>query len=238
MFDYNVQYQCFGSDDLATRCVHNTSVWLSNVLSPVAEFDVQLPNIRRYIELAYLRCDTVRQVLRCPGLPLNGSMYETAAAELDFEWMQQPIRCFLSFAAARAEEQHRSFIDDDDVAFGAISSTTMKSGFDAVSNGTTSMMTRLLMAHYSEIQQQARSPEASYEWWFLGALVFIVAGTVGNVLVCLAVVLDRRLHNVTNYFLFSLAIADLLVSLVVMPLGAIPSFMGGLLYWTWRASTQ
>lgn len=54
----------------------------------------------------------------------------------------------------------------------------------------------------------------------------IAAGGIGNILVCLAVCLDRRLQNVTNYFLLSLAIADLLVSLFVMPLGAIQGFFG------------
>jgi hypothetical protein len=67
-----------------------------------------------------------------------------------------------------------------------------------------------------------------HDWSFLFVLVFIVAGGVGNILVCLAVCLDRRLQNVTNYFLLSLAIADLLVSLFVMPLGAIPGFLGKL----------
>lgn len=64
------------------------------------------------------------------------------------------------------------------------------------------------------------------DWSFLFVAVFIVAGGLGNILVCLAVGLDRRLHNVTNYFLLSLAVADLLVSLFVMPLGAIPGFLG------------
>jgi 5-hydroxytryptamine receptor 2 len=45
-----------------------------------------------------------------------------------------------------------------------------------------------------------------------------VTGLVGNVMVCIAIGTDRRLHNVTNYFLFSLALADMLVCLVVMPL--------------------
>ncbi|XP_076238556.1 5-hydroxytryptamine receptor 2A [Calliopsis andreniformis] len=67
-----------------------------------------------------------------------------------------------------------------------------------------------------------------FDWSFLFVAVFIVAGGLGNILVCLAVGLDRRLHNVTNYFLLSLAVADLLVSLFVMPLGAIPGFLG---YW-------
>ncbi|KAF5287751.1 hypothetical protein FQA39_LY15771 [Lamprigera yunnana] len=67
-----------------------------------------------------------------------------------------------------------------------------------------------------------------YAWSFLFVVVFIIAGGLGNILVCLAVLLDRKLQNVTNYFLLSLAIADLLVSLFVMPLGAIPGFLG---YW-------
>nr|XP_032514615.1 5-hydroxytryptamine receptor 2C isoform X1 [Danaus plexippus plexippus] len=70
--------------------------------------------------------------------------------------------------------------------------------------------------------------EVTYEWSFLFVILFIVAGGVGNILVCLAVCLDKRLQNVTNYFLLSLAIADLLVSLFVMPMGAIPGFLG---YW-------
>lgn len=66
------------------------------------------------------------------------------------------------------------------------------------------------------------------DWSFLFVAVFIVAGGLGNILVCLAVGLDKKLHNVTNYFLLSLAVADLLVSLFVMPLGAIPGFLGKL----------
>lgn len=71
---------------------------------------------------------------------------------------------------------------------------------------------------------------SQYDWSFLFVAVFILAGGLGNILVCLAVLLDRRLQNVTNYFLLSLAIADLLVSLFVMPLGAIPGFLGKLFY--------
>ncbi|KAJ8978300.1 hypothetical protein NQ317_014504 [Molorchus minor] len=68
--------------------------------------------------------------------------------------------------------------------------------------------------------------KGQYDWSYLFVVVFILAGGLGNILVCLAVLLDRRLQNVTNYFLLSLAIADLLVSLFVMPLGAIPGFLG------------
>lgn len=71
---------------------------------------------------------------------------------------------------------------------------------------------------------QTEDNERFYNWKYLFVIVFIVSGGVGNILVCLAVCLDRQLQNVTNYFLLSLAIADLLVCLVVMPLGAIPGF--------------
>lgn len=73
-------------------------------------------------------------------------------------------------------------------------------------------------------QQVERPPH--YEWSYLFVFVFILAGGLGNILVCLAVALDKKLQNVTNYFLLSLAVADLLVSLFVMPLGAIPAFLG------------
>jgi len=68
--------------------------------------------------------------------------------------------------------------------------------------------------------------QRSYNWKYLFVVVFIASGGVGNILVCLAICLDRQLQNVTNYFLLSLAIADLLVCLFVMPLGAIPGFYG------------
>lgn len=65
-----------------------------------------------------------------------------------------------------------------------------------------------------------------YNWSFICVLVFVVAGTLGNVLVCLAVSLERPLQNVTNWFLVSLAFADLIVSTIVMPFGAAAGFLG------------
>ncbi|GFS24043.1 5-hydroxytryptamine receptor 2A [Elysia marginata] len=58
-------------------------------------------------------------------------------------------------------------------------------------------------------------------WGMLGLTVIIVCTAVGNLLVCLAVCWEKRLQNMTNYFLMSLAIADFLVSLLVMPLGMV-----------------
>ena len=54
-------------------------------------------------------------------------------------------------------------------------------------------------------------------WSSLLLFVLVAAGVTGNTLVCCAVAVERKLRNVTNYFLVSLAVADLLVSMVVMP---------------------
>ncbi|KAK2146513.1 hypothetical protein LSH36_603g00005 [Paralvinella palmiformis] len=59
------------------------------------------------------------------------------------------------------------------------------------------------------------------KWGVMALWLVIVATAIGNILVCLAVCWDRRLQNMTNYFLMSLAIADLLVAILVMPLGLV-----------------
>ncbi|PAV82845.1 hypothetical protein WR25_12143 [Diploscapter pachys] len=70
------------------------------------------------------------------------------------------------------------------------------------------------------------------------ALLFLpilcLVGLIGNALVCIAIWADRRLHNVTNYFLFSLAVADLLVCCIVMPLSILVEVRHGV--WTWSVS--
>ncbi|CAH0393427.1 unnamed protein product [Bemisia tabaci] len=60
---------------------------------------------------------------------------------------------------------------------------------------------------------------AGDNWWGLLAVMLVVATAAGNILVCLAISWERRLQNVTNYFLMSLAITDLMVAVLVMPLG-------------------
>ena len=67
---------------------------------------------------------------------------------------------------------------------------------------------------------------SSYNWAVLALWIFVIAGITGNVLVCLAVMTVKKLQNVTNYFLTSLAVADLLVCCVVMPLSIVSEFMG------------
>lgn len=48
-------------------------------------------------------------------------------------------------------------------------------------------------------------------------IIIIVAAACGNLLVCLAILLNKRLRKTTNYFLFSLAISDLMTAFFSMP---------------------
>ncbi|XP_036444238.1 5-hydroxytryptamine receptor 2C [Colossoma macropomum] len=54
-------------------------------------------------------------------------------------------------------------------------------------------------------------------WPALIILVIIFFTIGGNILVILAVSLEKKLHNATNFFLRSLAVADMLVGILVMP---------------------
>nr|XP_033470972.1 dopamine receptor D4 related sequence [Epinephelus lanceolatus] len=56
---------------------------------------------------------------------------------------------------------------------------------------------------------------------------------LGNVLVCLSVLTEQSLKTATNYFIISLAAADLLLALLVLPLYVYSEFLGGI----WTLST-
>lgn len=68
--------------------------------------------------------------------------------------------------------------------------------------------------------------EDTSNWWALLALALVLATAAGNILVCLAITWERRLQNVTNYFLMSLAITDLMVAILVMPVGILTLVRG------------
>lgn len=68
--------------------------------------------------------------------------------------------------------------------------------------------------------------QPAYRWPFISLVGFMFLGASGNILVCMAVWRERRLQTATNYFLLSLAVADLLVCTLVMPFGIIYEFYG------------
>ena len=63
-------------------------------------------------------------------------------------------------------------------------------------------------------------------WPVLSLSVFSVFGVFGNLLVCLTIKRDHALQTSVNYYLFSLAIADLAVCSIVIPLSLIQDFKG------------
>lgn len=58
-------------------------------------------------------------------------------------------------------------------------------------------------------------------WPALFILVITFFTIAGNILVIMAVSLESKLHNATNFFLCSLAVADMLVGFFVMPVSLI-----------------
>ncbi|XP_037073365.1 dopamine D2-like receptor [Pollicipes pollicipes] len=61
------------------------------------------------------------------------------------------------------------------------------------------------------------APPPARQYWFLLLVLIPLLSVFGNVLVILAVWRERSLQSATNYFIVSLAVADLLVSAAVMP---------------------
>lgn len=70
------------------------------------------------------------------------------------------------------------------------------------------------MAHSNNSNSTAM-PDQSY--WTLCLMLFPVLTVFGNILVVMSVYRERSLRHVTNYFICSLAVADILVAVIVMP---------------------
>lgn len=74
--------------------------------------------------------------------------------------------------------------------------------------------------------------EESFEWNVFTILVSLILGllilttVIGNVFVIVAILVERNLQTFGNYLVFSLAIADLMVACLVMPIGAINEVTG------------
>ncbi|XP_062934813.1 5-hydroxytryptamine receptor 2B [Cynocephalus volans] len=69
-----------------------------------------------------------------------------------------------------------------------------------------------------EMKQTVEEHGNKLHWAALLILMVIIPTIGGNILVILAVSLEKKLQYATNYFLMSLAVADLLVGLFVMPI--------------------
>lgn len=68
--------------------------------------------------------------------------------------------------------------------------------------------------------------EMEKNWAALLILVVIAVTVMGNILVILAVSLEKKLQNATNYFLMSLAVTDMLLGILVMPVSMVTILYG------------
>eukprot|EP00794_Sanderia_malayensis_P005452 gene5452-6134_t len=66
-----------------------------------------------------------------------------------------------------------------------------------------------------------------------GIVILIIAAIAGNVLVCSAFCYYRRLRTVTNYFIVSLAVSDIMVAAISMPLWLSYELTGWVTLPTW-----
>ncbi|CAF1394119.1 unnamed protein product [Rotaria sp. Silwood1] len=107
--------------------------------------------------------------------------------------------------------------------------------FDILSSYSTTEYDHLNFVHYENISPLSTINETDnlisintneLNWPVLILSILAIFGIVGNLLVCVSISLDKQLQTVTNFFLFSLAIADCLLSLVVLPLAIIKDFQG------------
>lgn len=77
-----------------------------------------------------------------------------------------------------------------------------------------------------EMKLTAEDQGNKVQWAALLILLVIIPTIGGNILVILAVSLEKRLQHATNYFLMSLAVADLLVGVFVMPIALLTIMFG------------
>ncbi|XP_073531380.1 5-hydroxytryptamine receptor 2B [Phyllobates terribilis] len=80
----------------------------------------------------------------------------------------------------------------------------------------------MLEFNYSYTANNTKADTAPPKCWLALLTLMVIVPTIGgNILVILAISLEKKLQNATNYFLMSLAVADLLVGIFVMPIALV-----------------
>ncbi|XP_029282916.1 5-hydroxytryptamine receptor 2A-like [Cottoperca gobio] len=111
-----------------------------------------------------------------------------------------------------------------------VTNSGCRGGNDAVLNGIDVQLgnwsSRNIGGVYGEegvriYASQCQDMAAEKNWAALLILVIIAVTVMGNILVILAVSLEKKLQNATNYFLMSLAVADMLLGILVMPVSMV-----------------
>ncbi len=71
------------------------------------------------------------------------------------------------------------------------------------------------------------SKPQEYNWPVLCLFSIVVMALCGNILVCISVRMEKKLQNMFNFFLVSLAMSDMLSATLVMPLSIIKALING-----------
>lgn len=61
----------------------------------------------------------------------------------------------------------------------------------------------------------------------LAYIIVFLTSMVGNIMVMAVVFKNKSMHSVTNYFLVNLAVADILVTIVCVPVNLLTSLYNG-----------
>ncbi|XP_054288725.1 5-hydroxytryptamine receptor-like [Macrosteles quadrilineatus] len=117
----------------------------------------------------------------------------------------------------------------DDIAFGNLK--TMSSSFEDVNPFDDNPLKNFTLYENgtlvnSSLESNGTAVEDESDAIFMGIMsvvlgILILVTVIGNVFVIAAILLERNLQNVANYLVMSLAVADLMVACLVMPLGAV-----------------
>lgn len=74
-------------------------------------------------------------------------------------------------------------------------------------------------SHYYNVTDFVNHEKPEKVYWAIFLIILPFLAIFGNTLVILSVLKEKSLHSATNYFIASLAVADLLVAAIVMPFG-------------------
>ena len=69
----------------------------------------------------------------------------------------------------------------------------------------TSQLETTVPGNLETVRSTAGNSTAALRWGAMTLGLIVIATVFGNILLCLAVITERRLQNMTNYFLVSLA---------------------------------
>lgn len=71
---------------------------------------------------------------------------------------------------------------------------------------------------WTEFNEKILTEESSWIKIIYGIsiLIIFVVGIIGNLLTCIVIYTDRSMHTATNYYLFNLAVSDMLVTMAII----------------------